>query len=199
VRPKILISEMATRSLPRPFEARPLRRDTVGRVRTGSIVLVGLALLAAAPGCGGSSGGSSDCPLSTMTCGTILTEYELAMIEPLVTDYNTTETLPCSFSLESNAGGIFQAFCGGAALLTSQIDTTMAAYPTATFTETDTVGMKSWEILVGDPMGVGSFAEVSALTTNGKYVFNVSTESAASDIVATRQLAAAIDTHLSAH
>ena len=172
-----------------------------GRVRTGSIVLAGLALLAAAPGCGGSSGGSSDCTqaLSTMMCGTILTEYELAMIEPLVTDYNTTETLPCMFGLESNAGGIFQAFCGGAELLTSQINTTMAAYPTATFTETDTVGMKSWEILVGDPMGVGSFAEVSALTTNGNYVFNVSTESAASDIVATRQLAAAINTHLSAH
>ena len=52
---------------------------------------------------------------------------------------------------------------------------------------------------IGDPVGVGSFGEIGALTTNGKYVFNVSTESAPSDIGATRQLAGAINTHLAAH
>jgi hypothetical protein len=165
------------------------------------MVLAGLVALGAAPGCGGSSGGGSDCAqaLSNMMCGSILTAYELMSVEPLVTDYNTSETLPCMFSLYTNAGGIFQAFCGDASLLTSQINTTMAAYPGATFTETDTVGMKSWEILLGDPGSVGSFAEIGALTTNGKYVFNVSTDSIASDIMVTRQLAADIDANLSAH
>src|SRR5262249_7244061 len=103
------------------------------------------------------------------------------------------------FGLESGAGGIFQAFCGGADLLMRQINTTMAAYPTATFTETETVGMKSWEILIGEPMRGGASAEIGGLTTNGKYGFNVCEESAASDIAAVRQLAAAINTHLSAH
>lgn len=120
-------------------------------------------------------------------------------LQPLVTSYNTLDMLPCQFGLESGAGGILQAFCGDADLLARQITTTMAAYPTATFTETDTVGMKSWEIMVGEPMQRGSFAEIGALTTNGQYVFNVSMESAASDIAAVRQIAAVINTHLSAH
>jgi hypothetical protein len=167
-------------------------------VRRASIGLAGLALLAAAPGCGGSSGGGG-CALDTMMCGTILTAYELMSVEPLVTDYNTTETLPCMFGLYNNGGGIFQAFCGDATLLASQITTTMTAFPGATFTETDTVGMKSWEIMLGDPMSTGSFAEIGALTTNGKYVFDVSTTDVASDMAVTRQLAADIDANLSAH
>jgi hypothetical protein len=60
------------------------------------------------------------------------------------------------------------------------------------------VGMKSFELVVGPPMTLGSFAEVNALTTNGKYVFNVSLSSSSADIASSRLLGDAINTSLSA-
>jgi len=162
------------------------------------MTLAGLAF-AAASGCGSSGGGGGSCALSTLTCGAILPDSELMTLQPGLTTYDPNEMLPCQFTLQSDAGGIFQAFCGDAKLLMTQVSTAMTAYPTATIMETDMVGTKSWEIVLGEPMTTGSFAEIAALTTNGKYVFDVSMESAASDIAAVRPLAAAINTHLSAH
>jgi hypothetical protein len=101
------------------------------------------------------------------------------------------------WSLPSSSGGILQVFCGDADLLARQRATGESAYPGST-TETDTVGTKSFEMIVGPPMTTGSYAEVDALTSNGKYVFNVSLTNAAADITAVRPLADAIDANLSA-
>lgn len=121
----------------------------------------------------------------------------LAQLQPSATGYMESAHLPCKFTLPSTSSGIFQVFCGDASLLAAQSSTATQAYP-GDVTETDTIGTKSFELVVGPPMTLGSFAEVNVLTTNGKYVFNASLESAAADIAASRLLAGAINTSLSA-
>jgi hypothetical protein len=118
-------------------------------------------------------------------------------LQPSETGYMESSTmLPCDFSLPSSSGGVIQVFCGDAALLETQRTTAEMLYPGAV-TETDTIGMKSFEQIVGPAMMNGSYAEVNALTSNGKYVFNVSLNNAFADITQTRPLASAIDSQLS--
>ena len=160
----------------------------------------------ASTGTGGTSGGAGGaapgdsgptCSTKALTCGAILTASALGSLQPTATGYVETGKLPCRFTLPSQAGGIFQVFCGDASLLTRQFNTAQTAYP-GSVTETDTIGTKSFEVIVGPPNALGSSAEVVALTTSGKYVFDVSLTSAAADIVETRKLAEALDTSLSA-
>ena len=127
----------------------------------------------------------------------MLPAAQLSQLQPSATGYVESGHLPCKFTLPSTSSGIFQVFCGDATLLAAQSTTSTQAYP-GDVTETDTIGMKSFELVVGPPMTLGSFAEVNALTTNGKYVFNASLSSAAADIAASRLLAGAINTSLSA-
>lgn len=152
-------------------------------------------------GTGGSSGGTGDagggCSVRTLTCGDVLTAAVLAGLQPSATAYDETGHLPCRFSLPSTSGGIFQVFCGSATLLDTQRATAEQNYP-GSVTQTDTIGTKSFEVIVGPPNTRGSSAEVAAVTTSGKYVFDVSMTSAAADIVEVRKLAEAIDTSLSA-
>jgi hypothetical protein len=135
--------------------------------------------------------------VAALTCGAVLPAAKLTQLQPAATGYAESGHLPCRFTLPSTSSGIFQVFCGDATLLAAQRATATQAYP-GDVTETDTIGMKSFELVVGPPMTLGSFAEVNALTTSGKYVFNVSLSSAAADIAASRLLASAIDTSLSA-
>jgi hypothetical protein len=160
-----------------------------------SAVAIGGLLLLGAGACG-SSGGGGNCTRPA-TCGAVLSASMLMTLQPMETGYMESNILPCTFSLPSSSGGIFQVFCGDAALLETQRATAEAAYPGAV-TETDTIGMKSFEQIVGPAMMSGSYAEVNALTTNGKYVFNVSLNNAYADITQTRPLASAIDASLSA-
>ena len=148
-------------------------------------------------GSGGSGGaGGGKCSVSALTCGDLLSADALAAVEPGVETYSESGHLPCMFDLPGTAGGIFQAFCGDDALLASQLATAEDSYPGATM-ETDTIGSKSFELIVGAPGAVGSASEVAAVTTSGKYVFDVSLTSGAADIGATRALAQAIDANLS--
>jgi hypothetical protein len=157
----------------------------------------GLAFAAlVAAGCGASNSGNG-CSASAFTCGMVLTGAQLTQMQPDAAAYVESGKLPCMWSLPSSSGGILQVFCGDADLLARQRATGEGAYPGST-TETDTVGMKSFEMIVGPPMSTGSYAEVDALTSNGKYVFNVSLTNAAADITAVRPLADAIDANLSA-
>ena len=142
----------------------------------------------------GSSSGSCHRPA---TCGAVLSDAMLMTLLPGETGYMASSALPCNFSLPSSSGGVFQVFCGDAALLEQQRATAEVAYPGAT-TETDTIGMKSFEQIVGPAMMTGSYAEVNALTTSGKYVFNVSLNNAYADITQVRPVATAIDASLSA-
>ena len=148
-------------------------------------------------GGGSGGGGGGGCSASALTCGDVLPGATLTALQPSATGYMESGTLPCHFTLPSSSGGIVQAFCGGADLLSQQLAIAEGAYP-GDATETDTIGAKSFELVVGPPNAVGSTAEVAAVTTNGKYVFNVSLSSAAADIMAARALARAIDTNLSA-
>lgn len=157
-----------------------------------AIAIVGLAVLSSAA-CGSSSGNCA----KPATCGAVLSAAMLMTLQPAETGYTESSALPCQFSLPSSSGGIFQVFCGDAALLMKQRTTAEAAYPGAV-TETDTIGMKSFEQIVGPAMMSGSYAEVNALTTSGKFVFNVSLNNAYADITQTRPLASAIDASLSA-
>jgi len=149
-------------------------------------------------GAGGSAGtgGAGKCSVSALSCGDVLPAATLTGLQPDVTSYSESGRLPCQFKLPSSSGGIFQVFCGDETLLAEQLSVADGTYP-GNAIETDTVGQKSFELIVGAPMAVGSFAEVNALTTNGKYVFNASLSSKAADIAATRELAAAIDSSLS--
>jgi len=155
-------------------------------------LIVGLFVVGSGA-CGSSSGGNCTRPA---TCGAVLSASTLTTLQPNETGYTESSPLPCEFSLPSSSGGIFQVFCGDATLLEQQRATAEAAYPGAV-TETDTIGMKSFEQIVGPAMMNGSYAEVNALTSNGKYVFNVSLNNAFADITQTRPLASAIDTQLS--
>jgi len=145
----------------------------------------------------GTGGSSSGCSVSSLTCGDALSAEEVASIEPAASEYSEDGRLPCRFSIPEQSGGIFQVFCGGASLLDAQRATAEQAYPGAT-TETDTIGSKSFEMVVGSPGELGSTTEVAALTTSGEYVFDVSLTSGAADMDATRRLAEAIDANLSA-
>ena len=98
----------------------------------------------------------------------VLTGAQLTQLQPDATAYMESDKLPCTFSLPASSGGIFQVFCGDAELLARQRATGESAYPGST-TETDTVGMKSFEMNVGPPMTSGSYAEVDALTSNGTF------------------------------
>jgi len=147
-----------------------------------------------AAGCGASNSGNG-CSVSAFTCGTVLTGAQLTQLQPDATGYGESDKLPCTWSLPSSSGGIFQVFCGDADLLARQRATGESAYPGST-TETDTIGMKSFEMIVGPPMTGGSYAEVDALTSNGKYVFNISLSSAAAHSPAVRPIADAIDGNL---
>jgi hypothetical protein len=155
-------------------------------------------------GTGGSSGGAGGapdagggCSVKTLTCADVLTSAALTALQPNVISYDGTGHLPCRFTLPNASSGIFQAFCGGTSLLDRQRATAEQAYP-GSVTVTDTIGTKSFEVIVGPPKTTGSSAEVAAVTTSGKYVFDVSMTSAAADIAEVRKLAEAIDTSLSA-
>src|SRR6187455_2527164 len=139
--------------------------------KIGAVVFASL-VASAAVGCGSPNSGNG-CSVSAFTCGMVLTGAQLTQLQPDATAYMESDKLPCTFSLPASSGGIFQVFCGDAELLARQRATGESAYPGST-TETDTVGMKSFEMNVGPPMTSGSYAEVDALTSNGKYVFNVS-------------------------
>jgi len=145
-------------------------------------------------GSGGSGGGK--CSTSALSCGDFLTAGELTTVETDVTNYSEDGKLPCQFDLPSEAGGIFQAFCGSEDLLARQLATANSAYPGAAM-ETDTIGTKSFELIVDEPGTKYSTTEVDALTTSGKYVFNVALVGVYSDIEASRQLARLIDANLS--
>lgn len=154
----------------------------------------------ATSGTGGAAGATDaggGCSVKTLTCGDVLAAAELSSLQPNATGYSESGQLPCRFTLPSASGGIFQVFCGGASLLDRQRATAEQAYP-GSVTQTDTIGTKSFEVIVGPPKTSGSSAEVAAVTTSGKYVFDVSMTSAAADIVEVRKLAEAIDTTLSA-
>lgn len=180
-------------------------------MRLASSVVLSLAL-ASAPllGCGSSGSNPSDagggdtiavtvaCATADLTCGAVLPAATLSQLQPSATGYDESAKFPCEFTLPNSSGGVFQAFCGGASLLANQQALTTQSFPGAV-TETDTVGSKSFELVVGAPMTLGSIAEVDAVTTNGKYVFSASLSSTAADIAATRRLATAIDQGLSAH
>ncbi|HMF42508.1 MAG TPA: hypothetical protein VKQ32_17675 [Polyangia bacterium] len=127
----------------------------------------------------------------------VLPASQLMSLQPNATGYTESGMLPCMWSLPSSSGGIFQVFCGDANLLDQQVMTLMTANPSATVFATDNIGKKSVEITLGPPMQSGSFAEIAALTTNGKYVFDVSLQNAAADITQVRPLAMAIDAQLS--
>jgi hypothetical protein len=127
----------------------------------------------------------------------VLSAAELVSVEAEATEYSEDGNLPCRFSLPGQSGGIFNVFCGGESLLASQREVAEQAYPGST-TETNTVGSASFEMVVGSPGELGSATEVAAVTTNGKYVFDVSLTSGAADMAATRRLAEAIDANLSA-
>jgi hypothetical protein len=116
---------------------------------------------------------------------------------PDATGYMEGGHLPCKFSLPQQSGGIFNAFCGDDTLLASQLATAQGAYP-GMANETDTIGTASFELIVGPPAMLGSAAEVDALTSNGKYVFDVSLSSSAANIEDVRPLAGAMDLNFSA-
>jgi len=152
-------------------------------------------LFATAVGCG--SSGSGSCSVAALTCGAVLPASQLMSLQPMATGYMESGALPCMWSLPSSSGGGFQVSCGDAKLLQQQVDTAMMTYPSANIFATDTIGKRSTEITVGPPMMDGSMAEIVVLTTNGKYVFNVSLQNAAADISQVRPLATAIDAQLS--
>ena len=159
--------------------------------RYGCCVVVMLT----AVGCG--SSGSGSCSVSALTCGAVLPASQLMSLEPMATGYTESGALPCMWTLPSSSGGNFQVVCGDATVFMQQVDMVMTMYPSANIFATDTIGKKSTEISQGAPMTDGSFAEIVALSKNGKYVFTVQLQNAAADIAQVRPLAMAIDTQLS--
>src|SRR5262245_45086773 len=101
---------------------------------------IGLVVVASGA-CGSSSGGGGKCSVASLTCGAVLAASKLAQLQPSATGYMESGKLPCQFSLPSSSGGIFQVFCGDAALLAQQSATALQSYP-GDVTQTDTVGMK---------------------------------------------------------
>jgi len=161
-----------------------------------TITLSAVALLfSTAIGCGSSGGGS--CSVSGLTCGDVLSASQLMSLQPMATGYMEAGALPCMWSLPSSSGGIFHVACGDTTAFTQAVDAEMTANPSASIFATDSIGKKSTEITVGPPMMDGSFAEIVALSKNGKYVFDVRLQNAAADIAQVRPLAMAMDTQLS--